>query len=157
VDRVDSHYARTQSASSGYEETQADTEEQLVRGKGSLDVAGGMEAFSRIEALEGGLGVHAMPSAEVPMIDTTNHHSGPCAQTRKTKNAIRLKSPRRFRPTRSADVSSAMKLAQQVQDLPDVRWELVRNVREEIAAGTYETPERIEATVEILLKELLGE
>ncbi|MFP4053547.1 MAG: flagellar biosynthesis anti-sigma factor FlgM [Phycisphaerae bacterium] len=91
------------------------------------------------------------------MIDTTTSHHSPCTEPRKTKSAIRLKSPRRFRPSKSADVSSAMNLSQQVQDLPEVRWDLVRSVRREIAAGTYETPERIEATVEILMKELLGE
>jgi hypothetical protein len=40
-----------------------------------------------------------------------------------------------------------------VQD-PEIRWDLVRRVKAEIAAGTYETPERIDATARRLAKVL---
>jgi hypothetical protein len=36
----------------------------------------------------------------------------------------------------------------------EVRWELVARVRQEIAAGTYETPEKLEAALERLLDRL---
>lgn len=37
---------------------------------------------------------------------------------------------------------------------PEIRWDLVRRVKAEIAAGTYETPERIDATARRLAKVL---
>jgi hypothetical protein len=37
---------------------------------------------------------------------------------------------------------------------PDVRTELVERVRREIQAGTYETPEKLEAALEHLLERL---
>ena len=40
---------------------------------------------------------------------------------------------------------------------PDIRWDLVRRVKAEIAAGTFETPERFDATVRQLAKVLFPE
>ena len=37
---------------------------------------------------------------------------------------------------------------------PPLRWELVARVRREIEAGTYETPEELEAALKRLLEEL---
>jgi hypothetical protein len=37
---------------------------------------------------------------------------------------------------------------------PRIRWELVQRIRKEIAAGTYETPEKLEKAMERLLKRL---
>lgn len=37
---------------------------------------------------------------------------------------------------------------------PEIRWDLVQRVKAEIAAGTFETPERIEQTVQRLAEEL---
>jgi negative regulator of flagellin synthesis FlgM len=39
-------------------------------------------------------------------------------------------------------------------DAPGIRTELVERVRQEIAAGTYETPEKLEAALERLLDRL---
>ena len=55
------------------------------------------------------------------------------------------------------EMSEAAKLAAKVQELPEVRTELVEQVRAEIADGTYETPERIELTVDRLMEELFPE
>ena len=41
-------------------------------------------------------------------------------------------------------------------DDPDIRADLVRRVRREIAAGTYETPEKLAAALDRLLEELQG-
>jgi anti-sigma28 factor (negative regulator of flagellin synthesis) len=92
------------------------------------------------------------------MSTTTNQNAGSALNHAETKKeAIRLRRrPRRFKPAQLADVSSAMKLAGRASELPEIRWDLVNRVKAEIAAGTYETPERIEATAEILLTELLG-
>ncbi len=55
------------------------------------------------------------------------------------------------------EISTAAQLAAKVQAIPEVRAELVQGVKEEIAAGTYETPARIEQTVAKLMDELFGD
>ena len=52
------------------------------------------------------------------------------------------------------EISNAAALAAKVQEIPDVRADLVARVKGEIEAGTYETPERIDAAVEKLLDDL---
>jgi anti-sigma28 factor (negative regulator of flagellin synthesis) len=47
-------------------------------------------------------------------------------------------------------------LAAKVHESPDVRADLVARVKQEIKAGAYETPEKIDITVERLLDDLLG-
>ncbi|MFP4354695.1 MAG: hypothetical protein ACLFUJ_06180 [Phycisphaerae bacterium] len=46
------------------------------------------------------------------------------------------------------------KKAAKVHSADEIRWDLVARIRAEIATGTFETPERINATVEALLDEL---
>jgi hypothetical protein len=41
-----------------------------------------------------------------------------------------------------------------LRQLPDIRVELVARIRAEITAGTYETPERLQGTIERLLEDL---
>jgi negative regulator of flagellin synthesis FlgM len=55
------------------------------------------------------------------------------------------------------EISNVAKLAAKVQEIPDVRTELVAKIREEIAAGAYETPERIDGAVNKLMEELFGD
>jgi negative regulator of flagellin synthesis FlgM len=54
------------------------------------------------------------------------------------------------------ELSAAAQLVAKVHELPDVRTELVDRVKAEIAAGTYETPERMEIAVSRLMDELFG-
>jgi len=42
---------------------------------------------------------------------------------------------------------------EKVRQLPDIRHDLVKRVKAEIAAGTYETPERIDAAIDRLMDE----
>jgi hypothetical protein len=37
---------------------------------------------------------------------------------------------------------------------PDIRWDLVQRIRQAIAEGTYETPEKLEQALEQLRREL---
>ncbi len=53
------------------------------------------------------------------------------------------------------EISTAAALAEKVRQIPDVRAELVARVKDEIAAGTYETPERIDAAVDRLMEDLM--
>jgi len=55
------------------------------------------------------------------------------------------------------DISAAAILAARLHEIPEVRTDLVARVKEEIAAGTYETEERLDVTVERLMEELLPE
>ena len=52
------------------------------------------------------------------------------------------------------EISTAARLAAKVNELPDVRADLVAQVKAQIEAGTYETPQRIEATIDRLMDEL---
>ncbi len=54
----------------------------------------------------------------------------------------------------TVEISSIAQLAAKIHDLPEVRAELVQRVKAEIAAGTYETPEKLEAALERLLGSL---
>jgi anti-sigma28 factor (negative regulator of flagellin synthesis) len=62
--------------------------------------------------------------------------------------------PTRSTPGRGSDsveFSRTAQLLSKLAELPDVRQGLIDRVKGEIAAGTYETPEKIEAAVNGLL------
>lgn len=52
------------------------------------------------------------------------------------------------------EISTAARLAAKVNELPDIRADLVAQVKAQIEAGAYETPQRIEATIDRLMDEL---
>lgn len=54
----------------------------------------------------------------------------------------------------SAEISGEARLLNKLAEVPSVRMDLVQELRELIASGRYETPERIERAVEKLLEEL---
>ncbi len=54
----------------------------------------------------------------------------------------------------TVEISTVARLAAKVADVPEVRAGLVERVKAEIAAGTYETPERIDLAVSRLMDEL---
>ncbi len=55
------------------------------------------------------------------------------------------------------EISQVAKLAGMIQQIPDVRVDLVQRIRAEIAAGVYETSEKLEIAINNLVDELLGE
>jgi negative regulator of flagellin synthesis FlgM len=55
------------------------------------------------------------------------------------------------------EISTAAALAAKVKEIPEVRTELVARVKKEIEAGTYETPERIDAAIDKLMEDLFPE
>jgi anti-sigma28 factor (negative regulator of flagellin synthesis) len=60
---------------------------------------------------------------------------------------------------RAADELEVSELATYLSKLsamPPVRTELVETVRRQIAAGTYDTPEKMDAAMEELLRDLVG-
>jgi len=52
------------------------------------------------------------------------------------------------------EISTAAKLAAKIHEIPDVRAELVAQVKAQIASGEYETPEKIDSAVSRLMDEL---
>lgn len=56
----------------------------------------------------------------------------------------------------TVEISMAAKLAAKVQHADAIRTDLVQRVKSEIAAGTYETSERLEATIDRLMPEIFG-
>ena len=54
----------------------------------------------------------------------------------------------------TVEISTAAKLAMKVGQVPDVRTELVASVKAQIAAGTYETPQRMEIAIDRLVSEV---
>ncbi len=56
--------------------------------------------------------------------------------------------------TDEVNISEGARLAEQIQQLPDLREDRIEAVRQQIAAGTYETHDKLEAAVERLLDEI---
>jgi hypothetical protein len=52
------------------------------------------------------------------------------------------------------DAAETLRLLARVSRLPEIRFDLVQQMRELIAQGKLETPERINGTVERLMEEL---
>ena len=52
------------------------------------------------------------------------------------------------------EISEMARFLDKISRLPDIRREKVNAVRDEIARGVYETPEKLEKAIENLLKEL---
>ncbi len=52
------------------------------------------------------------------------------------------------------NISDAARLVEQIQQAPDIRQDRVQAIRAQIAAGTYETPDKLDVAVEHLLDEI---
>ncbi len=57
----------------------------------------------------------------------------------------------------TVEISEAGKLAAKIHDTSLTRMDIVERVKGQIAAGTYETPDRIETTVNRLVEEFFPE
>ena len=74
------------------------------------------------------------------------------AQPSRTAPAQPQQAPDRANDT--VEISQAASLLSKVADIPEVRAEKIADVRAQIEAGTYITPEKIDITAERLLREL---
>lgn len=54
----------------------------------------------------------------------------------------------------AVELSDTARLLSKLNELPEIRQELVDRVKDEIANGTYETPEKLDAAVQGMLDEL---
>lgn len=59
-------------------------------------------------------------------------------------------------PRDQVEISSLGMMLDGISRLPDIRHEKVEAIRQQIAAGVYETPEKLDKAVENLLGEVLG-
>ena len=58
-------------------------------------------------------------------------------------------------PTDQVEISAAGEAAAQAAESGEIRSDLVARVRQEIAAGTYETPEKLDAALDRFLDEVI--
>ncbi|MFN0131743.1 MAG: flagellar biosynthesis anti-sigma factor FlgM [Phycisphaerales bacterium] len=54
----------------------------------------------------------------------------------------------------SVEISDRARLMSRLRAMPDARQELVDRVRGELAMGTYETPDKLDATADGLIQDL---
>ena len=57
-------------------------------------------------------------------------------------------------PTDTVEISDGARYLAEIKKLPDIRDDKVQAARDLIASGQFETPERIDGTVDRLLQEL---
>jgi negative regulator of flagellin synthesis FlgM len=58
------------------------------------------------------------------------------------------------RPSDRVDISDRARYLSKLASLPDVRTDLVERIRREIASGTYETDEKLDAAVRNMAEDL---
>jgi negative regulator of flagellin synthesis FlgM len=59
-------------------------------------------------------------------------------------------------PRDQVEISPLGQMLDGISSLPEIRQERVEEIRRQIAAGTYETPEKLERAMDNLLGELMG-
>lgn len=78
---------------------------------------------------------------------------GALSQPNRLNSAYQAPSP----PSRGRDeveLSQTARLLGKLHELPDIRPELVQRIRDEIAEGSYDTDEKLDAAVDKLIDEL---
>ena len=60
----------------------------------------------------------------------------------------------RSRASDKVELSNTAQLLNKLRELPDVRQDMIDRIRAELAAGTYDTPEKMDAALEKLLDDL---
>lgn len=59
-------------------------------------------------------------------------------------------------PHDRVEISPLGQMLDSISQIPDIRHERVEEIRQQIATGTYETPEKLEMALDRLLDELSG-
>ena len=58
--------------------------------------------------------------------------------------------------TDTVEISTVARLAAKIQELPDIRTELVQRVKAELASGTYETQDKLDVAIDRLMEDLMS-
>jgi negative regulator of flagellin synthesis FlgM len=82
------------------------------------------------------------------------HGAQPINAPHRTQAPAETRSPDYLQGADQLDISQEADLISRVRDLPDIRADRVEQLREAIAAGTYETADKLELAVERLLDEI---
>lgn len=83
--------------------------------------------------------IHGAQPLSGPHLSRT-HHLGSFQETTTIRDEV--------------EISELGQLLDKVHELPDIRADLVARIRAEIAAGTYETEEKLKIAIDRLLDEL---
>jgi negative regulator of flagellin synthesis FlgM len=59
-------------------------------------------------------------------------------------------------PRDHVEISPLGQMLDGINQLPEIRYERIEEIRQQIAAGSYETPERLEVALNRLFEELKG-
>jgi negative regulator of flagellin synthesis FlgM len=82
------------------------------------------------------------------------HGAQPIAAPHGPRAAQPMSRPEALQIADEVDISDAARLVEQVHQLPETREDRVEAVRRQIAAGTYETSDKLNVAVERLLDEI---
>jgi len=78
----------------------------------------------------------------------------PADRASPAKPAEQLRAAEALSPTDEVEISAMGRLLDDASRMPGVREQRLAQIRAEIEAGTYDTPERLEAAVDRMLREL---
>lgn len=78
----------------------------------------------------------------------------PAKQVQPTQPVEQTSAPRSTVPQDEVDISSAGKILDELNQSSEVRQERLNQIKAEIEAGTYDTPEKLEAALDRLLDEI---
>lgn len=88
--------------------------------------------------------------------ETAGTQSAGACKTLTGKRPMRTKTGcKRRRSATAKERATAEDLLKKLKKVPDSRKDLVRRVRKAIADGSYDTPERLDAAVSAMLREML--
>ena len=82
------------------------------------------------------------------------HGPQPIAAPHGPRAAQPMSRPEALQIADEVDISEAARLVEQIQQLPEMREDRIEAVRRQIAAGTYETSDKLNVAVERLLDEI---
>ncbi len=82
------------------------------------------------------------------------HGPQPINAPHRAKAASPTPSSQPAAPTDQLDISQEADMVSRMRDIPDIRQELVSQIRSQIEAGTYETEQRLSGAVDRLFDEI---
>ena len=82
------------------------------------------------------------------------HGAQPISAPHGSRSAQPMSRPEAAQIADEVDISDAARLVEQVQQMPEMREDRVEAVRQQIAAGTYETGDKLNVAVDRLLDEI---
>ena len=82
------------------------------------------------------------------------HGPQPLSAPHRIKSPQASPTPAESRGVDQLDISPEADLVSRVRELPDIRADRVAQIREQIQAGIYETPEKLDIALERLLDEI---